>query len=440
MSRINPDAPPRPAAAPGGAGPPGDEKMAAGGFMIGGFLLGGPVGLVVAALAVGIERAFLKSGWEQPGWAGGERAPRLTPEELTARRQEAARMAKEFLDDLRARDAARKAAHDAHKQAMKDYVNNGRQGDKPVWDGSRNPQEFINDLWGASKAWYKLFDDKLATGNEKVNDFYGKAGNFFKNLWGFLTGFVEGYNEERNAQKAKQKLDEERQQADYEWGRPFTEKPAKQPTGDRPAPAIPAIPMPGPQQPGLDPAGPAPAGQQPTPTPDPAPAAPVGPQTAVPAVTGPRGSTSIQGDVMDHDGSVALPATGGGAPAPAPQRGTTNLELLYESFRPAAPLLVSVGAQAAELAMEHRAIVSRLQYIAALCAVHGAPTVVNQVLAEGWQTANAMANGIVLVDKHNAIARELTEEALIGLAPAQQDLDAIRSQGASGDLLGEVQD
>ena len=201
-----PSTTPPPASAPG-AGPSAEEKKAATGAVALGFALGGPVGGVIMALAIGIEQAFGKSGWDQPGWLGGDKPPTLTPEQIQERHDEAVRRAQEYIDNARAQAAIRNAAAKQHQQDVRDWVENGRQGPKPVRPEGRGTGEYLGNFWNASKSWYTLFDDKMAKGNEKITGTYPAIADFFRGLWNFLTGFVEGTKrgwEEYQQQKAEQ--------------------------------------------------------------------------------------------------------------------------------------------------------------------------------------------------------------------------------------------
>lgn len=425
--------PPAPSAP--GAGPPPDEKTAAAGVMIGGFLFGGPIGLVVMALAVGIERAFLRSGWERPGVFGGgfEPKPKLTPEELAAKRAEAVRLAREFIDGYRAREAARRAAHEAHRRAHRDWTNNGRQGDEPRWTGGRGAGEFMADLYQASKSWGTLFNDRLGREFDKFND----AGErFFKNLWNFLAGFVEGVKEVLDENRERKRLEQEQAQNDREWDSAADDRQTPDPTGDRDAPAIDA---PDPDQASPRPNAPGPTGPQgPQPGPDPTrPPIDGRPPIVINGTTDPTPpTTAVTGEVMDADGNPVLTgSTAANTPAPA-GRGPANLELLLQAFTPAQPLLAIMPQQMSELGGEHRTAGQRLAAIQQLCTMHQAPTAVLHMVAAGWATLNTLGRGLAHAEQNVQVARELTDEALIGLQPAQQDLADVRAEGASGDLFG----
>lgn len=424
--------PPAPSAP--GAGPPADDKAAAT-VMIAGFLLHGPVGLVVMALAVGIERAFLRSGWERPAvFGGGTATPtvKLTPEELAAKRAEAVRLAREFIDGYRAREAARRIAHEAHRQAHRDWTNNGRQGDEPIWDGSRGTGEFIADLYRASKSWGTLFNDRLGREFDKFND----AGEtFFKNLWAFLAGFVEGVREVFDEARERKRLEQEQADNDRTWNLNPDSHDADDPGQYRPDPPAIDAASGTPDSaggPDLDPTTPNPG--------QPEAADPTRPPIVVPSTTGTdptRPNRPLEGEVMTADNQPVL--TGSDSPAvPASgPLGTANLELLLlQAFQPAQPLLAVIPGQIKELAAEHATAGQRLAYIQQLCMIHRAPTAVIQMVAAGRATINELGRGMALVEQHTEIARELTDEALIGLQPSQRDLADIRSEGATGDLLG----
>jgi len=49
-----------------------------------------------------------------------------------------------------------------------------------------------------------------------------------------------------------------------------------------------------------------------------------------------------------------------------------------------------------------------------------------------------LGTGLDNIDTHNEIARELTDEALAGLLPAQGDLQTVHGDQASGDVLNRA--
>jgi hypothetical protein len=437
-----------------------EEKKTAVGFTALGFLLGGPVGGIVAALAVGIEQAFIKAGWDKPAMFNHSR---LTPEEWAERRRQLAAEAEEYFREARERAAARAQLRDEYRAQLKDWIKNGRDGDKPDRPGEviRNPLEFLRDFLATSKAGYRLLDEKLARGNEKITGTYPVIGDFFKDLWAFVTGFVEGtragwqqYQESRQPakepatlcpvcggentsfDKACYRCRRDRYTNDGPNLEPVAELP---PDGNRP-PADPA-----PEQ-GADPepgAGSNPSPEPaPTPLPGPEPAAPVDgvPDPAGELPTGPAGPSegTVEGDVVTADGTTVLSAASGSAPAHAGPQRETNLDLIYAAFHPIPPLLRSVSRQMPDLLSQQTTIAGRLARIRTLAGAYGVPLEVWAYLAEAAQVSAALAGGLQTIQLQNARATELADAALAGLQPAADNLDAVQAQGASGELFANA--
>ncbi len=124
-------------------------------------------------------------------------------------------------------------------------------------------------------------------------------------------------------------------------------------------------------------------------------------------------------------------------PAATPQ-GETNLDLLHQAFQPAAPVLASVSDQVDGMKVLARAVGVRVARIAALCGVNGAPLPVVQMMSEANHLVAVVERGLVEIDTNNEVARELTDEALIGLVPAHDDLNTTRHEQASRDLYNRA--
>lgn len=429
---------PAPTVAPGPGGPTTDEKKAAAGMVAAGFALGGPVGGVVMALAIGIEQAFGKSGWDQPGWLGGPGKTPLTPEEIQQRHDEAVQRAREYVEEARRQAKERAAALKEHRKATKEWIENGKQGPKPERPESRNPADFLGDLWGASKSWYTLIDDKFAKGNEKVTGTYPAIADFFRNLWRFVSGFVEGVSSLGDGYREYKQYQKDLEQ-DPEPERPAEPDPKPLPGGGEPE-ALPQSepqPEPGPQpEPDREPVKVDATIPPPPPpvTPEPVTAGPE-PQQIDPRPIG-SGEGTAEGEPMPTDSNAALPS--GQTEGHVGPQGETNLDLLYQAFAPAAPVLASVSEQVDELKKHALAVAARVARISALCGVNGAPVVVYQMINEARQLSDIVTKGLVDIDVHNEVARELTDEALIGLLPASDDLNTTRTEQASGDIYNRA--
>lgn len=435
-------------ASPASSSSPGmtpEEKTAATGFTALGFLLGGPVGGIIAALAVGIEQAFIKAGWDKPAMLNHSR---LTPEEWAERRRRLAAEAEEYFREARERAAARAAAREAHRRKMTEYINNNREGDKPTPPGEavRNPWEFLKDFLAASKSRYRLLDEKLARGNEKITGIYPRIGQFFRDLWNFITGLIEGLRDREAREQYRKDRGWGGQQDDPGDDKQSSDGPTPEPTAELPPdderPAVDPAP-----EPGADPEPAAGSGPGPEPTPTPLP----GPEPATPVngrpnqteelPAGPAGPSegTVEGEVVTADGTTVLPAAaGGGVPAHTGPQGETNLDLIYAAFHPIPPLLRSVDRQLPDLQTQQVAIAGRLARIRTLAAVYGVPTAVWSYLAEGAQVSAALAAGLQSIQLQNARATELADRALAGLQPAAENLDAVHAQGASGELLANA--
>lgn len=422
------------ATAPSGAGPSSDEKAAAGVFTVGALLLGGPGAAIIAALAVGIEQAFVKSGWDRPDWFS---RPPMSAEELTDRRQRLAGEASAQLAEARARAAIRAAARKEHYQKISDWVTGGKDGDKPDRPQMRNPWQFLSDAAGTSKSWYRLFDDKTAKAGEKITGTYPKIGEFLTGLWGFLSGFCEGTARGWREYHQKNSAGDPAQQPE--------------PTNGPDWSAADPRPVDGTDWPAVDPAPtsastPEPPDSGPTPPPS------VGPTDLQPeqltggtgtadATTGPAGpgtGTAIEGEVMSADGTpVPAGAAGTATPHMGPQ-GETNLDLMYQAMFPAGPLLDSIAVQVAELRPDQIELLALTAELQARCALFGAPLTTHHMIAECAAIGQALTTGLTEVDLRNETARQLTGAALQGLRPVQENLEATHAQGASGDLYNRV--
>lgn len=431
---------PSPAPAPSapGSGTPADEKVAATGMVALAFAMGGPIGGVVMALAIGLEQAFGKAGWDQPGWMGGKH-PTLSPQEIQQRHDDAVRRAQEYVAEARRQAEARGKEWAEHRRRMREYTEGGSTGQKPERPERRGAGEFLGDFFAASKHWYTLFDDKMAKGNEHVNNFYDKVGEFFRKLWNFVTGFGEGVKRGWEQYQNEQRKGQQSPDGDT----------------DGPTPGPESIPPPD-EQAELDPApenadpaaaGPEPDADQPDGSPqsppgqgedrDPiwaGPASTPGPGELNPGPDGP-GEGTVEGEPMSTDGAAALPAAT--VPHMGPQ-GETNLDLLYKAFHPAPPVLTRIALQVDELRAQALAVNTRVARIAALCAVNGAPVVVYHMMTEAGVLVAALNKGLGDIDTNTEVARELTDEALIGLLPAADDLETVRGEQASGDVLNRA--
>jgi hypothetical protein len=403
-----------------------EEKKAAVKFTVAGLLLLGPMGGLVAALAVAVEQAFAKSGWDKPALFGGST---MTAEQLADRRRQLAAEAEEYFRQAHARAAVRAAARAQHRERMSNWEKSNRDGDKPARaDGLvRSPWEFLKDHLAASKAGYRLIDEKLARGNEKITGTYPKIGEFFRGLFNFTTGFVEG------ARAGWQQWQAERQAAEQQEpeGSPSAEQGPDHelpPEDDRPL-----IDPPQTDHPEIEPAAAGGAG------PDSGPGEPPGLEPAAELPTEPAGSRegTLEGDVMTADGTAVLPA-GAGSPAARAGQGETNLDLIYQAFHQVPPLLRSVDAQLPDLQTRQARIDSRIVHLCELAHLFGVPTEVLNYLAETAQASSALASGLKAIQLENARATELADAAVAGLRPAAENLDTVRSQGASGELLADA--
>jgi hypothetical protein len=428
MTTATDTAPPASTSSPG-AGPSPEENKAALGVTVAGFLLGGPLGGILMAMAIGIDRAFGNSPWEKPGSSRAQ----LTPEQRAAQREQAIRDAEQSLADYRERAAARQADWDAHRQRVKEWVAQGREGDRPGRPDRRSPAEFLGEAARASSSWYKLLDDKLAKGNLKVNEFYAAVGEFFRNVANFVSDFFEGYREER--QRQRDEAEGDRPDPDQETGRDsepeyFWSWDDEDPT---PEPLPEPLPVDGDDE------------RQPLPGDDderhPVPGA-EDPQPQLPPnepVAEPAGTTSeppIEGEVMTADGSpVPTRPAEGAAPEHMGPQGTTYLDLLFRAFAPAGPLLASTAEQVADLNAQVPTPLQRVDRIAAIAGTRGAPPAVYQMIDVARAALIALQAGGTNLAVSTEHAQELTAAALNGLRPAQANQGDTHSQGASGDMF-----
>jgi hypothetical protein len=422
------------APSPAGTGSPGmapEEKKAAV-FTVGGALLiGGPMAAICVMLAVGIEQAFAKSGWDKPDWLNGRTPPTAEQiaehqRQLADRRRRLAAEAEEYFAQARERAKVRAALLEEHRQNLRNWIGNSREGDKPQRpDGAvRSPWEFLQNTVATARAGYRRLDQKMAEGDRRILAALPAIGEFFRELGRFVSGFVEGTREGwRLYQQAKNPAGEQEAGAE-----PATISPAEPGTPIKTpltGPAVQPAPAGGPA-PGLTPGGATPGltpgtGQQPATSAGPEP----GRLSTGPA--DPRAGT-VEGDVMTADGAVALPGRQAG-------QGETNLDQILEAFIDLPQLLHSVRQQVPDLRIAQLQIQQRLDWILALCTMYGAPDAVWHFLAETGEVTRALATGLKAIEVHNEVASELAEQALAGLRPAQDDLHVVHAQGASGEMF-----
>lgn len=431
--------------APGAGSPGSAEKKAGLMATVLGFVLGGPVGGIVMAMAVGLEQAFGKAGWQQPRWLGGERPAALTPEQLRERHDQAVAEARQWVRDARQRAKAHDETWAAHRARVRDWVAAGRTGPKPERPKRRGLGETVGNAIAASKSWYTLFDDRMAKGNEHVNTAYDKIGNAARGIWRFGTGFAEGakrgWDDYRDSKRPAEQDRVGDAPVDPQWF-PFGEQPE---AADEaiPAQADPAQEQVTEAEPVTEdlPSDPEPiTGAEPEGAPrtpiwvgTATVGEPVGALTSGPA--GPAGTT--QGDNMtDNDAAVAT-ATGTGL-APRGPQGETNLDLLLQAFRPIGPLLANTETLTDDLDTERGEILMRVATIAALTAAKGAPLLVVHIMQEALATAAAISRGVTGIAVQNTMAQDLVIQGLQALDPARKGLADLHAEQASGDVLDRV--
>jgi hypothetical protein len=126
------------------------------------------------------------------------------------------------------------------------------------------------------------------------------------------------------------------------------------------------------------------------------------------------------------------------APRPAVQ-GETNLDLLHQAFAPAAPVLSGITAQVDTLKAQQMVVEMETARLVAACAqARTRPMAVRQLIDTSRALTRQLAVALGRIDEGNENARELTDLALSGLRPAQQDLDTTWAQRASGDLYNRL--
>lgn len=120
-------------------------------------------------------------------------------------------------------------------------------------------------------------------------------------------------------------------------------------------------------------------------------------------------------------------------------RGETNLDLLYQAFAPVAPVLSGITYQVDVLKIQKMIVEMELARLVAACSrVRSVPLAVSRLIDTCQWLIRALSLALVRIDEANEGARELTDLALAGLAPARADLNTTRAQQASGDLYNRL--
>jgi len=139
---------------------------------------------------------------------------------------------------------------------------------------------------------------------------------------------------------------------------------------------------------------------------------------------------------MTADGTTVLPS-GETPPRRGPQ-GETNLDFILQLFAPIPPLLASVERQLPDLQGSQRVVARRLHRIRSLAGIYPVPMVVWELLAEAGRMAQVLQRGLRLVGENNATAIQLGEQALVSLQPAQEHLQQVHREGASGEVFANA--
>jgi hypothetical protein len=117
----------------------------------------------------------------------------------------------------------------------------------------------------------------------------------------------------------------------------------------------------------------------------------------------------------------------------------TNLDLLHQAFEPAAPVLTGITAQIDVLTAQKMIVEAEVARLAALCSrARSVPAAVFQLIDRCRYLIRALNVALAQIDQANDGARDLTDRALTGLAPARADLNVTLAQQARGDLYNRL--
>lgn len=410
-------------------------------------LMGGPIGAAVFGLAIGIERAFSRSGWTRPGW---RRRDPLTEEQIAERRRERAEQARAYRADARERRRERRKARREHRKKVREYIENGREGDAPERPPGRSVGEFFADMIHGVAAGYRLLDDSLARGNAHVNTFYGAVGRLGRGFWGFSTGFLSGFADGWRQHRAEHRRDEDEDTQD-----PYDEDQDR-PGGDAAEDQYDTEHDPEPhrrleRQPETE-TDPDPEHRQ---EPEPEPRGRYDSDQRGQHQRQPNQDTSAGAPLPDQREPIRVQATVGEPirePGPArgdPQMtelelsnkavamdvgGETNLEELTRRFPVLGPTVLGIDQTVVAAETPHLQLRELIDEMTVISHVKGAPALVNQCLEELKNIEWSLRTALDEISTETVVARGLILHALEGLAPAHENLADLRAAGAEGDI------
>ncbi len=375
---------------------------------IGAFLMAGPVGGVIMAMAVGAERAFNKAGWEQPAWLGGGRS---TPETIDERVREQRRLEKlerdrRFLAEEAARRQERAQEWKQHRRRMHDWSTGDRTEPKPARPERRGFAETLGGWARKAKAHYTLFDEKMAAGNERVNGFYDQIKEKARKLWNFFTGFGEGFREGWEGYR------ESRQPADET--EPEPEPQVQDSTAEAAGPdteidfALDDEPM------------------EPTADPDDDEVVVSDSATPVPAGTDSETATT-NGD----------PQMGASTTAAAVPQGESNATVIVQQLEVMAPMIDRVSDGNAAIAQIGSVIANTIAKITEITDGQKAPVATRQALEEATQVVAAINAHVATIGEHAHDASDQNVAARTGMMPAVKAEEQLRAAQAGTTIVAE---
>lgn len=395
---------------------PAEEKRAGALFTLFALMVAGPVGAVVAALAVGVEQAFARSGFNggvAPRWlGGGSRAARASADDGAWRVRQVARAQREreFLADEKAAAAARSRSWREHRAAVRAHTAGGSDGPKPQRPARRGIAETLGAWARQARARYAVLDDRMARGNERVNDeYYPRVRRAASGLWGFVTGFGAGVRQGWNGHRGKGDPDAEPESAD---GAPDPEPDGKdpEPSDDQPADDT---------DPGPDPAG---DPEVDLPLDDPA-------ETAIdPGATAPD-DTTPNGD--EHMGENSP------APAAPAVQGESNATVIVAQLQMLDGRYAKVSEVNLRLKTANAQLVLAIRHVLDVATVKKAPLLTRRALAEASEVVAAVNQSVAAVAEALVDASSANLAATAGMMPAVKAEEKLVAAGAGTGIVAE---
>jgi hypothetical protein len=118
-----------------------------------------------------------------------------------------------------------------------------------------------------------------------------------------------------------------------------------------------------------------------------------------------------------------------------PQQGETNLDLTTQDLADLRQQLAGVNEQADTLAARRQQLLLTIDRVSERAAATGAPAATTQALDAARQVANEIGQHVGNLSQSAVEAEDVTAAAHAGLAPARDAQDALHAAGASGEFV-----